>query len=161
MTESTQNYQKTLLDLKKRQRELKEELRLLEPVIAGLEALLARDASLLNQIPQSQPRPTASARYEGLSVRWGVLQYLAEDAKEPASTIEVANALLAGGMTTTGRDFTSNVSAVISVMVNKRGELEAIDGRYRLTETGYASWKAIQGTQQYRSRTMLFSSNVQ
>lgn len=162
MINSNQNYQATLRDLEFRRNHCQEELRAVEQAIAGIRALLARDASLLVQIPQNERETSSANRYAGMSVRWGVLQYLAKDAREPASTAEIAAALRKGGMTTSGRDFLSNVSAVISVMVNKRQELEAVgDGTYRLTETGHNAWNAITGTNQYQSRSLNFSANVQ
>ena len=131
----------------------------LEQTISGIRKLLAKDASLFAQIPQSAIQ-SAGPKYAGMSVRWAVLKYLAEESKAPASTAVIANALRAGGQTTTGRDFVSNVSAVISGMVNKREEVEAIEGGYQITMTGRDAWAAIKMTPQYRSRHPL-SSNVQ
>jgi hypothetical protein len=169
MTGSTQILQAALRDLELRQKDLREEMTAVEAGIAGIRAVLARDASLLVQIPQNanplQASISQATRYAGMSVRWGVLQYLAEDANGPASTAEIAAALLKGGMTTQGRDFISNVSAVISVMVNKRQELEPITGEgagsYRLTQTGHSAWHAIKMTNQYQARSFGFSPNVQ
>lgn len=170
MTSSTQILQTALRELEGRQKDLRDEMATVEQGIAGIRAVLARDASLLVQIPQNAapPKPTPISqygRYADMSVRWGVLQYLAEDVHEPATTSEIAAALLKGGMTTQGRDFISNVSAVVSVMVNKRQELEAITGEsagsYRLTQTGHAAWHAIKMTNQYQARSLNFSANVQ
>jgi len=165
MTSSTQNYQVVLHDLELRRNRCQDELKAVEQAILGIRALLARDASLLVQIPQSSPGTSTAERYAGMSVRWGVLQFLAEDADGPASTAEIAAALRKGGMTTRGRDFISNVSAVISVMVNKRQELEPIAGEgagsYHLTQTGHAAWSAIKMTTQYQARSLNFSANVQ
>jgi hypothetical protein len=163
----TQNLQAVLKELELRRDCCQEELQAVEQAMSGIKALLARDASLLVHIPQGSyaaATATTSAtiqKYSGMSVRWGVLQYLAEDVLEPASTAEIANALIDGGMTTKGRDFISNVSAVISVMVNKRGELESTDGKYSLTDNGRAAWNAIKLTNQYRSRSLNFTTNVQ
>jgi hypothetical protein len=90
-----------------------------------------------------------------MSVRWAVLSYLAEVATEPVQTSVISQALLDGGMTTRGRDFNSNVSAVISVMIRDRGEAENTGGGYRITANGRAAWAAIQNTPQYRSRPMI------
>lgn len=165
MTNSTQSLQDALHHLEIRYKNLREEIHAVEQGMSGIRAVLARDASLLVQIPRNsgpQHIPISpSGRYAGMSVRWGVLQYLAEDATEPASTAEIAGALLGGGMTTNGRDFISNVSAVISVMVNKRGELNGADGKYRLTDNGRAAWTAITGTNQYQARSLDFSPSLQ
>lgn len=163
MTASTQILQAALRDLEVRQKSLREEMTTVEQAINGIRAVLAKDASLLNQIPlNAVPQPAgAGRRYDGLSVRWAVLQYLAEDAVEPATTAEIADALLKGGMTTSGRDFVSNVSAVISVMVNKRLELTSVEGKYSLSDAGRASWNAIKMTNQYRARSLEFPANLQ
>lgn len=165
MCAAINSYQDTLRDLKLRHAKCREELQAIERAIAGLEPLLARDASLLTQIPQPvavEPKqPIASGDYAGISVRWGVLKFLAEDAIGMSSTAEIADALRAGGMTSSGRDFVSNVSAVISVMVNKRGELIAHGGTYGLTDAGRAAWNAIKSTTAYQNRPANLFSTVQ
>jgi hypothetical protein len=161
MSTPGQSYQIALRDLELRRAKCKEELQAVEQAISGLQTLLARDASLLTQIPQGPVEVPASGDYAGLSVRWGVLKFLAEDATEMSSTAEIANALREGGMTSAGRDFVSNVSAVISVMVNKRGELIAHAGTYGLSDAGRAAWDAIKSTTAYQNRPANLFSTVQ
>lgn len=157
----TQILETALRQLEARHKDLREEMSTVEQGIAGIRAVLARDTSCPVYSPQDAVTPQStvdsqSRRYEGLSVRWGVLQFLAGEANGPASTADIAAALLRGGMTTRGRDFISNVSAVISVMVNKREELEAVPGSntYRLTTRGQEAWHAIQQTNQYQARSL-------
>lgn len=152
MDDGNQHYHAVLRDLEIRRSRCQQELGDLEQTISGIRKLLAKDASLFAHIPQQMPRPVG--KYVGMSVRWAVLAYLAEEAKEPVPTSVIAQALLDGGLTTRGRDFSSNVSAVISVMIRDRGEAENTGGGYRITANGRAAWAAIQNTPQYRSRPM-------
>ncbi|MGC2639836.1 MAG: hypothetical protein WA294_21815 [Acidobacteriaceae bacterium] len=157
MDNGNQHYHAVLHDLETRRSRCQQELADIEQTISGIRKLLAKDASLFTQIPQQMPQPVG--KYSGMSVRWAVLAYLAEEATEPVPTSVIAQALLEGGMTTRGRDFNSNVSAVISVMIRDRGEAENVGNGYRITDNGRAAWAAIQNTPQYRARPMV-SSNM-
>jgi hypothetical protein len=153
MEDGNQHYHAVLRDLEVRRSRCQQELANLEQTINGIRNLLAKDASLFAQIPQPVAPPLG--KYSGMSVRWAVLAYLAEEAREPVATSVIAQALLDGGLTTRGRDFRSNVSAVISVMIRDRGEAENTENGYRITANGRAAWAAIQKTPQYRSRPMI------
>jgi hypothetical protein len=158
MDDGTQSYHAVLRDLEMRRSRCQQELANIEQTISGIRNLLARDASLFAHIPQSVPPPVG--KYAGMSVRWAVLSYLAEEATEPVPTSVISQALLDGGMTTRGRDFSSNVSAVISVMIKDRDEAENTGNGYQITAPGRAAWAAIKNTPQYRSRPMN-SANAQ
>lgn len=82
------------------------------------------------------PTPPAQ-RYALISVHWAILHILSE-AKLPMTTAEIADALTKGGVKTRAANFTNNVSAVLSTNMRPRGEeeVEVIDGRWSLTETG-------------------------
>jgi hypothetical protein len=99
-----------------------------------------------------------------MSVRWGVLKMMAEEATEPLKTAQMAVLLLEGGMKSAGKTFASNVSAVVSDMVNQRKELEAIGetGTYRITDNGRLAWAAIKHSPKYVSReTVAVSPTLQ
>lgn len=159
MDNGIQHYQAVLRDLELRRTRCQSELADIEQTISGIRKLLAKDATLFAQIPQSAA-PESTGKYAGMSVRWGVLRYLAEEAKGPVTTAVIAAALQEGGMTTRGRDFANNVSAVISGMVRTRNEAEAVEGGYQITENGRHAWAAIKMTPQYQARS-LFSASVQ
>jgi hypothetical protein len=136
----------------RRQAEFKKEMEGIEETISGLRKMLANQP----QAPlfDVNPRAIASAvgKYAGLSVRWAILNLLAEDREAPMPTAAIAETLRAGGITSNSQNFTSNVSAVISDMTNKKQELEPTDSGYRLTETGRKAWDAIKHTHQYVNR---------
>jgi hypothetical protein len=98
-------------------------------------------------------------RYVGMSVRWAVLKLLSEHAPGPLKSSEVASFLASGGIVSKGKDFTANVSAVISDMVKVRKELEpAEENTYRLTDNGRLAWAAIKHSPKYINRPAVSSS---
>jgi hypothetical protein len=95
---------------------------------------------------------SAAGKYAGISVRWSILNLLAEDSDGPLPTAKIAEALVIGGIISSSQNFTSNVSAVVSDMPNKKLELESTDSGYQLTDRGRAAWEAIKHTHQYINR---------
>jgi hypothetical protein len=79
-----------------------------------------------------------SRKYANISVRWAILHLLSE--KEPMTTSDIADALKTCGVTTRAANFTNNVSAVLSTTMKGdgkvEGEVEVLDGKWRLTATG-------------------------
>ena len=67
-------------------------------------------------------------------------------------TAEISAALRAGGITSNAQNFTSNVSAVLSGMVNQRREIEQADNGFQVTEQGRAVWDGIKHTPQWLNR---------
>jgi hypothetical protein len=136
----------------KRNAEFRKEMEGIEETISGLRKMLANQpqAPLFSENPRSDA--SAVGKYAGLSVRWAILNLLAEDREAPMPTSAIAEALRIGGITSNSQNFTSNVSAVISDMTNKKLELESTDSGYRLTETGRRAWEAIKHTHQYATR---------
>lgn len=87
-------------------------------------------------------RPEAH-KYSHLSVRWAILCLLSES-PDPLTPQEIADALQAGGIETKAKDFTNNVSAVLSQMKAKdEPEVEVQDGKWRITQTGRSAWTYI------------------
>lgn len=97
------------------------------------------------------PREAGKPNYAGMSLRWAILNVLA-DTSRSLSTGEITQKLLDGGMPETGKRFSSNVSAVLSAMVNARYEVESKDGAYAITDHGQTVWNGIKGTPQYQAR---------
>jgi hypothetical protein len=67
-------------------------------------------------------------------------------------TAEIAAALRDGGITSSAQNFTSNVSAVLSGMVNQRREIEQADNGFQITEQGRTVWDGIKHTSQWLNR---------
>jgi len=134
----------------KRQEEFKREMEGLEETISGLKKMLSRQQPLFR--PEPRVITNLPGRYAGISVRWAVLSLLGEDSHGPLPTAKIAEALKAGGITSDSLNFTSNVSAVLSVMTNKRNEVESTESGYQLTDIGRSAWTAIKHTSQYLNR---------
>jgi hypothetical protein len=84
-----------------------------------------------------------SQKYTDLSVRWAILCLLTE-INVARSIPEIAEALCAGGIRTTARDFNNNVSAVLSQMKAKeKPEVQVFDGKWSITEVGRGAWSHI------------------
>jgi hypothetical protein len=152
------HYQAVLHDLELRlSRNQKETVRL-QQTIAGIRETISTTASLFMATPSTSPMETNAAedesrRYVGMSVRWAVLKLLSEYAPGPLKSAEVASFLASGGIVSKGKDFTANVSAVISDMVKVRKELEpAEENTYRLADNGRLAWAAIKHSPKYVNR---------
>lgn len=148
------HYQAVLRDLEQRRTRLQAELKDVEETAGRIRKLMSPQVSLFGPTP-TIPVPSVAvsqSRYSGMSVRWAILCLLAEDAPRPLGTGEIAQILRDGGITSQSRSFNSNVSAVLSVMANNRGEVETIEGGYRLTAHGRDVWNGIKLTPQYQNR---------
>jgi hypothetical protein len=153
-------YQAVVADLELRRNRCQKELAELEQTIAGLKKVAATTASLFMAAPiDARPEEHASAseesqRYAGMSVRWGILKLLSEYSPGPLKSSEIAGLLATGGIVSKGRDFTANVSAVISNMVKERKELEPAmeNGYYILSDNGRLGWAAIKHSPKYTNR---------
>ncbi len=95
-----------------------------------------------------------SGKYSGMSVRWAILNLLAEDAIAPLPTAEVAATLQKGGISSGGKNFGANVSAVLSQMTNGRKETEQAEGGYCISEHGREVWDGIKKTEKYQNRQL-------
>ncbi|MFI5087382.1 MAG: hypothetical protein ACHP7I_03225 [Terriglobales bacterium] len=145
-----EHYQIVLQDLERKRAKYKADLADIEQAIGGIRKLMATNASLFAAMPQ-QAQP---AKYAGMSVRWAIMNFLAEDVGNVpiVDTATIAQALLNGGITSRGQNFNSNVSAVLSTM-KERGEVEQLEtGSYQLTPHGANVWHTIKLTPQYRNR---------
>ena len=83
-----------------------------------------------------------------MSVRWAILNLLAEDANHPMTTGDIAVALQQGGITSSGKNFAGNVSAVLSDMSRTRGEAASKDEGWVITEIGKSAWAHISARRQ-------------
>jgi hypothetical protein len=77
----------------------------------------------------------------------------------PMSTGAIADALQQGGITSAGKNFNANVSAVLSGMYHERHEVTSSDDGWIISQTGRQSWAAISASRS--RRTFMISSNVQ
>jgi hypothetical protein len=82
-------------------------------------------------------------KYAGMSVRWSVLNLLAEDSTRPMGTGEIAEALERGGIISNGKNFAANVSAVLSNMNNERREVLSTDNGWVISDVGRQAWAHI------------------
>jgi len=92
------------------------------------------------------PNP-ASQRFAHMSVRWAILCLLTES-KQPFSVQEIADKLTDGGIQTMASNFANNVSSVLSQMKAKPSpEVEVIDGKWVISDTGHSAWTHIRSKQ--------------
>lgn len=163
------NYSAVLADQEAKRERLLSEVSLIDAFIVSLKVTLGA----LKPEPQPAPKATAPVPatpgaavpppgqtipehliYAGISVRWAVLCLLAEHVTEPQTTGEMATALVAGGVRSSGQNFTANVSAVVSDMARKRLELSVEDGKYQITPLGKEVWSSIKRSRPYRFRRL-------
>jgi hypothetical protein len=136
---NTEQYRAVLDDLMKQRDLLQFKVREIDTAVAALRRLMPieevpapRDVQLTMDI--------ATGKYADMSVRWSILNLLAEDALGPMGTAQIANALEIGGITTKGKNFSANVSAVLSDMGKVRGEVTSTPNGWAITPTGRESW---------------------
>lgn len=93
----------------------------------------------------------ANQKYASLSVRWAILDMMANS--EPKSTAEIADALINLGVQTKAANFANNVSAVLSTtMKEHHNEVEQLpDGKWCLTENGRSAIEHIRTTSRFQS----------
>ena len=144
---------------------LQAQVRLKDGFIAAIAAKLSAESTTAHELTKPlpftpplglgvAPHPTMpdNLRYASISVRWGLLSLMCDYTTEPMATADMAEALKAGGVRSGGANFAANVSAVVSDMVKNRGELELIDGKYRITPRGREVWAGIKAGRQFKRR---------
>jgi hypothetical protein len=160
MTEGLhEQYEAVLVDLRERRTGYVNAIKELDAMIEGmtrqLEALKTGRPISANFKPVTASDKNSADEtppYANMSVRWAVLKLLAS-ADRPIGTGDIAKALEAGGVESKGQRFSSIVSAVLSDMKSKKGEVEsAEDGYYRLTNQGREAWEHIEKSARYRDR---------
>jgi hypothetical protein len=124
------------------------------------EAIAAKPMNLF-----SPPSPSAvpeRLKYAGMSVRWAILNLMADGGVDQLGTTNMAAALLAGGVRSNGQNFNANVSAVVSEMHRQKNELAPgdTDGTYRITPHGREVWESIKHTAQYRFARLAVASGA-
>jgi hypothetical protein len=169
MDNAIDHYQAVLRDLELRRSRLQAEIAEIDGLIKGIKKVTSHEASLFVSSPvevvsqkklvlsEMMPHPLRNApEFAGMSVRWAILKLLNSRSMEmPAA--DIAQALIDGGISSgKGKDFVSNVSAVLSDMKNKRGEVTNSTGKWAITNGGAQAWAAIQATPQYQNRLSAF-----
>lgn len=179
------HYRAVFVDLQDRREKLALELQKVDASLAVLSGLLANSQPQMPQpavvappttvsAPQAAPVPSVAAfqaspltslppvpahlRYANISVRLAVLSLMAEHAPEPLRTAEIVEALIAGGARQGGQNYSSNVSAVVSDMTKKKGELSVEDGKYTITDHGRDVWAGIKRSPTYKYRRLTESA---
>jgi hypothetical protein len=157
-------YRAVLEDLMKQRSALQYRIGEIDAAVAALKRLMPDEPIAEQKIaPEQRVLGGVPGRYTGLGVRMAVLQLLSEHAIRPMRTTEMAQALLAGGITTTGKRFRGNVAAVVSEMYKKRGELTTgPNGGWMITEKGKQVWiQAKTSRDQISSPTFFEQPSVQ
>ena len=145
-----EQYRAVLDDMERQRNEHLFKARELEIAMAALLKLMPQEQKTVAQpAPQQLPLAAISAdKYTGMSVRWAILCLLTEDATGPMSTGLIAEALRAGGITSSGKSFAANVSAVLSDMRLKKFEVDSTDLGWIITERGRSAWIHIKATRE-------------
>ncbi|MGD0161816.1 MAG: hypothetical protein ABSB39_05045 [Candidatus Sulfotelmatobacter sp.] len=118
--------------------------------ISTLQKSLNPEASSPTPPIPATPSRQSSRKYAFTSVRWAILDLLAES--EPKTTAEIAEDLIAAGVQTKAANFANNVSAVLSTTLKEQhGEVEQLpDGKWRLTDNGKSAIEHIRTTPKFR-----------
>jgi hypothetical protein len=158
-----EHYRAVLDDLQNQRNVLQYRIKEIDTAITSLHRLIpneAKDELPTPAMPNIQRADVPQGKYAGMSVRWAILNLLAEDATAPMATGDIAEALLKGGIVSKGKSFSGNVSAVLSGMNHDRQEVVFQGDGWVITETGKSAWTHISAKRQAEKQFML-SSNVQ
>jgi hypothetical protein len=149
-----QSYEHVLNDWQAHRQRCANELKMLDGMIGNLRQFIsAQPATAVSS--HTTDSVSTGQKYTGMSVRWAILYLLAEHTTSPTGRAEIAKALREGGITSNAQDFASNVSAVLSTMVNERREVEQVqDSGYQITQHGREVWAGIKRTPQWSSRVV-------
>jgi hypothetical protein len=114
----------------------------------------------LDALPRTEsiPFPPSQGEFAGISMRWAILSFFSQNRNGPQTLGLIVDALRAGGATTKGQSFNSNVSAVLSVMVSK-GELDKSEEGFALTDHGRTIWQGISNSEKFLNRNQADSSD--
>jgi hypothetical protein len=156
-----EHYRAVLDDLQRQKNLAQFKIVELDNAIASLHRLIPEEAkdALPTPTPANPPAVTVvHGKYAGMSVRWAILNLLAEDASHPMSTGGIATALQEGGITSAGKNFAGNVSAVLSDMGRVRREVTSTDSGWVITDTGKSAWAHISAKR--RGEQLTISANV-
>lgn len=156
-----QHYRAVLEDLQGQRAMHQLKIAEIDAGISALRRLIPSDTreELAPHEPSNEQPSIHPGKYAGMSVRWAVLNLLAEDSTKPMGTGEVADALQHGGITSTGKNFAANVSAVLSNMNNERKEVLSTDNGWVISDIGRQAWAHIRLRRAEQQRAI--SSSVQ
>jgi hypothetical protein len=143
-----EQYRAVLEDLLKQKDQLKFRIGEIDSAVAALRRLMPAEEIAARKDIQTPLPITVNGKYSGMSNRWAILSLLAEDATSPLSTGDIADALLAGGITSEGKSFSGNVSAVLSKMNHDRKEIVSRSQGWIITEVGKQAWIAIKASRE-------------
>jgi hypothetical protein len=159
-----EHYRAVLDDLQSQRNVLQYRIKEIDTAITSLHRLIPEDAKTALPTP-SMPSVSSAVvphgKYAGMSVRWAILNLLAEDATAPMTTGDIAEALLSGGIQTSGKSFSGNVSAVLSGMNHDRSEVSAGEKGWVITPSGRSAWTHISAKRRAQQEQLTISSNVQ
>ncbi len=140
-SETKASYEVVLRDLENERSEAQEQIAALQARLKELHNSISTLTKRLNPDASASssttPSSQSSKKYACMSVRWAILDLLADS--EPKTTAEIADALSTAGVQTQAANFANNVSAVLSSTMKERPHFEVRqleDGRWQLTEKG-------------------------
>ncbi|WP_263376495.1 hypothetical protein [Granulicella aggregans] len=143
-----EQYRAVLGDLLKQKDQLQFKIGEIDTAVAALRRLMPPEEIAARKDSQTFLPIVVNGKYTGMSNRWGILALLSEDATGPMTTGEIAEALLAGGMTSGGKSFAGNISAVLSKMNHDRGEVTASPQGWFISEAGREAWIHIKASRE-------------
>ncbi len=139
-------YRAVLDDLMKQRNLLQFKVGEIDAAMAALRRLMPEEDLQRSKDSQQVLPMVTDGRYADMSTRWAILSLLSEDAITPMTTGQIAEALQAGGMTSGGKSFAGNVSAVLSGMKGDKQEVIAGPDGWVISEKGKAAWAHIKAS---------------
>jgi hypothetical protein len=159
MMANLEQYRAVLDDLMKQRTQLQFKIGEIDSAVSALRRLMPiEDISPVRDAQQPLPI-IQNGRYSGMSTRWAILMLLSEDATRPLSTGEIAEALQAGGIASSARNFAGNVSAVLSGMNHEKNEVIAGSNGWSISENGKNAWIHIKAARAAKKITGGLSSS--
>lgn len=160
MMANSEQYSAVLDDLVKQRNQLQFRIGEIDAAVSALRKLMPEAEAVARKDFQQSLPMAKHGRYTGMSVRWAILALLAEDADVPMATGQIADALLAGGITSEGRHFGANVSAVLSKMNHERKEIVPSNSGWLISEEGKQVWIQIKASRERKQQSTPSASAI-
>jgi len=156
---NTEQYRAVVEDLIKQRSVHQYRIGEIDAALAALKRLMPDEPIVEKKAAPAQiPLSGLPGKYAGMGVRAAILRMLAEDAVAPMRTVDMAHALLKGGVSTTGKKFRANVAAIVSDMYKRRGELMPGEGGgWAITDKGKSAWIQLKSAAHLKDSPSIFS----
>ncbi len=154
---NTEQYRAVLDDLVKQRSQLQFRIGEIDTAVMALRRIMPEESLVpaeesQQRLPVAEGVKGSEGKYAGMSTRWAILALLSEDSTPPMTTGQIAEALQAAGITSNGKSFAGNVSAVLSGMNHDKGEVTSGMSGWVISDKGKDAWISIKASRERKGQ---------